>query len=262
MIKILTLLLIGALILLSRNIGTDNNLQPRKLLERKNIKIHSILFLLLFIVNFILYILIKNKVVAIDRKILIIIANILFWGQIIITTSLSIFNLKYWYAVFLDFGQNFKRAFWNLMFANLIRFVVSILVILWFVVLFKIDPKIISANQQSIETALKGNLKYILYFQIILIGPFIEEFVFRHYLWNLVSKFIKNENLIIIITGLLFSLMHLTKEILNFNLITIILLIQYLTLGLFLGFIKKRDGLESSIQTHILLNVVASLLLK
>ena len=86
-------------------------------------------------------------------------------------------------------------------------------------------------------------------------APIVEETVFR----GVVRRFIKNDTAFIIISAILFGLIHTTNEVNLFN--KIIMAIPYGTLGGYLAYMyAKSKNIMSNISAHCIHNLIASLI--
>jgi membrane protease YdiL (CAAX protease family) len=93
---------------------------------------------------------------------------------------------------------------------------------------------------------------------LILLGPVLEEFVFRYGFWSIFESLIKSRWILILITAVLFSFSHFQlisefpPEIHGF--------IHYqsaytFVLGVFCGYLRAYSGLSIAITAHILFNL-------
>ena len=102
----------------------------------------------------------------------------------------------------------------------------------------------------------------ILLFVVVLFLPFqtsFEELIFRGYIMQGISLIFKNKWIPLLITSILFGLMHITNpEIKEFGIA--IMLPQYILLGLFLGIlVVMDDGLELALGVHAINNIFSAL---
>lgn len=117
-----------------------------------------------------------------------------------------------------------------------------------------------SVNQMTIVRMLNSNGVIFIVLSAVLIGPVVEELVFRKSIFGL----IKNNTLAIIVSSLIFGAIHLTAEASFAE--ALINGISYFAMGLVFGFIyiKNERNIMAPIAVHILVNlisVVASILL-
>jgi|LSQX01.2.fsa_nt_gb membrane protease YdiL (CAAX protease family) len=123
--------------------------------------------------------------------------------------------------------------------------------------IFKIDPQT-SVNQATIELALRSNGIYFTLISAILFGPIVEELVFRKSIFSM----IKNKWVAIIVSSLLFGLIHVVSESsLNFGLF-LYSLIPYLMMGVAFGWIYSNNQHNVMITTlvHMVYNLVATIM--
>ena len=138
-----------------------------------------------------------------------------------------------------------------------------------------VNSNVTSGNQQSIESML--NLKtsaIIIIPSIVLIGPFIEELIFRKAIFRLLN--FKNNLLNILISGLIFALIHVLSTIVTYLLLILngsegyyiqyiilelIFLWGYFLCGVLLGAIYTLTGQNITIVfiVHLLNNLLVML---
>ena len=95
----------------------------------------------------------------------------------------------------------------------------------------------------------------IFFFLVVIIGPLFEEIVFRQYVCSFLEFTINSKRLIIIVSGVFFSLNHLAADSINGSLrYTIEHLYVIFVLGLVLGIIYYKYGLKFSVIFHSLWN--------
>ena len=125
--------------------------------------------------------------------------------------------------------------------AYLIYIIVSLISI-------SITKQTTSVNQQSLETL---NAWYLVYAAVIW-APIVEETIFR----RCIRLFIKNDKLFIIVSALIFGLLHTISESSLLN--VIIVGLPYITLGGYLSYIyTKTNNMLSNIFSHMLINTFA-----
>ena len=97
-------------------------------------------------------------------------------------------------------------------------------------------------------------------FLVILIGPVFEEIIFRQHICSFLESNISSKFLVIILSGIIFSLNHLPADLLNDSLrYTFEHLFVLFVLGLFLGVIYYKYGLLSAIFFHSFWNTFSFL---
>ena len=125
-------------------------------------------------------------------------------------------------------------------------FVGAVILILVNVILYKLFTamNVKMENQEAIIDAYK-NSKALMLISVILFAPFVEEMVFRYSL----STFIKNDTIFVIISSLIFGLMH------GIGVASII----YIALGVVLSliYLKTNKNVIASTIAHILNNAFA-----
>lgn len=105
-------------------------------------------------------------------------------------------------------------------------------------------------NQTSIVEHIKESPVFYSIF-VIIIGPIIEEFIFRF----LPSRFIKNKILYILISGFVFAMMHVIDELNPFYYIW-----YYIIRAIYYGYsYKKTKDIFVPISIHVLNNLIATL---
>lgn len=117
-----------------------------------------------------------------------------------------------------------------------------------------------SVNQMTIVRMLNSNGVIFIILSAVIIGPIVEELVFRKSIFGL----IKNQNVALVVSSIIFGAIHLTAE----TSITTALIngVSYFTMGAIFGYIylKNDKNIMAPIAVHILVNlvsVVASILL-
>lgn len=109
--------------------------------------------------------------------------------------------------------------------------------------------KDIPTNQQALESY---NILYLL-FGTLIYAPCVEELVFR----GCIRKFIKNNTLFIIISGLFFGLNHVIG---SSSLIQYIFILDYGFAGMYLAYLyTKFNNIYLNITTHFILNLMGVL---
>ncbi len=110
-----------------------------------------------------------------------------------------------------------------------------------------------SVNQQSIEKMLNGEYAFLIILTVVIIGPFIEEMVFRKSIFSL----FKNEKAAFIISALSFGVIHVLGEdsFANF----MINLFPYVAPGFGLSYIYLKYNKNVLVTTfvHIALNLLS-----
>ena len=126
----------------------------------------------------------------------------------------------------------------------------------------------VSQNEQNIQEIYQNKFAYVIMFpQVVLLAPLVEELIFRKSFFNL----FKNKYLSLIISTLVFGFMHVTSTysllIKTYSVEKSIYLtfgyaIPYLVSGLFFGliYIKSNRNIYTSITCHLINNFCASIL--
>ncbi len=125
-----------------------------------------------------------------------------------------------------------------------------------------------SVNEQNIQEIYQDKFAYVIMFpQVVLLAPLVEELIFRKSFYNL----FKNKYLFLIISTLIFGFMHVTSTyttlIKTYSIekslyLTFGYAIPYLASGLFFGliYLKSNRNIYTSITCHLLNNFLASIL--
>lgn len=119
-----------------------------------------------------------------------------------------------------------------------------------------------SVNQQSIEILLKSKFAVVTIIGI-LIGPLVEEIVFRKAIFDIYDeKYHFNPTLICILSGLLFGLIHVILNI-GEDATELIMAVPYAIQGFALAFIyqKYKNNLIVVSGVHVLYNLIAVILI-
>lgn len=119
-----------------------------------------------------------------------------------------------------------------------------------------------SANQEAINNYI-SDYGIITLLVVIILGPFVEEIVFRGIIYYLLR--VKKENLARIIvanfiTSLMFAIYHCDiKSLLVFNVEQILSIIPLFFLGVGIAYVQeKTSNISCSIVTHIVINLIAT----
>src|SRR5690554_7517728 len=124
---------------------------------------------------------------------------------------------------------------------------------------FKITNEI-SANQITINLMLKSPYFILMVLSAVILGPIVEELVFRKSFFGL----IKNDKIALIVSSLVFGLIHITTEILSGNIALVIVgSIPYIAGGFVFGYIymRHKKNIVIPILAHMLYNLLSILLL-
>lgn len=112
----------------------------------------------------------------------------------------------------------------------------------------------IPSNEKNVRELLERVPVYM-FFQVSIYAPFTEEIIFRKSIRNI----FRNSLLYIIVSGLIFGVMHVFSDI---SMISILYIIPYGVLGgAFAALYNKTDNIFSSIFVHSLHNTFAFLIL-
>ncbi|CCV64309.1 conserved hypothetical protein, abortive infection family protein [Alteracholeplasma palmae J233] len=146
-------------------------------------------------------------------------------------------------------------------------FASALLIILVFNILSNLIGTLIgNANQTSINQLSLNNLlsaqvpAVITLFSILVFGPFVEELIFRKSIFGL----IKNERTALIVSTLVFALIHITTELLTGDFSNFFVsLISYSGGGVAFGYIymKSNKNIWVSTAVHMIYNLLSVLLL-
>ena len=89
------------------------------------------------------------------------------------------------------------------------------------------------------------------FINLLIWAPITEELLFR----SLLNKDIKNKQLLIVLSSILFAGVHVIGN--GFNLITLINFIPYFIIGMYLGFLyRKTNNIVINIIMHLLINII------
>lgn len=117
-------------------------------------------------------------------------------------------------------------------------------------------PDQLSANQLSINLMLKSPYFILMVITAVLIGPIVEELVFRKSFFGL----IKNEKYALIISSIVFGLIHISTEILSGDLgIILISGLPYIAGGFVFGYVYmiNKKNIIIPIIAHMLYNLIS-----
>lgn len=124
-----------------------------------------------------------------------------------------------------------------------------------------VGPQDSNQNQQAIEGVIKA-YPFLNFFWIVLLGPLVEEFMYRFGLFNGLAKV--NRLLAYVVSGLIFGFIHFTipydanggidQALLVVELINIP---SYIISGLLFAYIYEKEGFATSATAHITNNLVS-----
>lgn len=216
-----------------------------KLPEYEPLKVnHSFMFSILLIIIFILLIFILPLYTKITLSIRCLLSVLMFIMVIIFNHKYIIYD----YKMFINNKKAYiKFIIKNYLFMLLILFLISILILL-------INGGEISQNQKSINNIfLKAPIIGLLL--STLYAPFVEENIFRLSL----SKIFKNKYLFMIVSSILFGLLHVIGNINSYN--DLLYIIQYSAIGFCLSksYINSKN-IFVPIGIHFIQNFIAGLL--
>jgi membrane protease YdiL (CAAX protease family) len=121
-------------------------------------------------------------------------------------------------------------------------------------------PGGVSLNQIHIELAFKSKLSILMILAVVIFTPIVEELVFRKAIFGL----FKNKWVGFAVSTLIFGLIHVTGEIFNSSEVGhfLYVLTPYLFMGVGFGlaYIVFKKNVITTIGTHILLNLLATLI--
>ncbi|MBE6148343.1 MAG: CPBP family intramembrane metalloprotease [Firmicutes bacterium] len=156
-------------------------------------------------------------------------------------------ELKRDFKIFLENKNKYLKFIIN---KQITMFFIYYLVVL-VVVLIKGDNAI-SVNQQVAESL---PMLYIIP-TCLIYAPFVEELIFR----VSIRRFIKNDKIFIVVSGLFFGLLHTMSEATLFNMI--VLSLPYAVLGSFFAYLLvKTENTTISIMSHFIHNAFACLMM-
>jgi uncharacterized protein len=120
--------------------------------------------------------------------------------------------------------------------------------------LLGIEPSI-SVNQQTIESALRSNGIVLMILSAVILGPIVEELIFRKAIFGLIRK----NSVALVVSSLVFGLIHLLNEQTFGELIVNGL--SYFIMGLVFGYIYIRNNRNIIVPTivHIVANLISVL---
>lgn len=117
-----------------------------------------------------------------------------------------------------------------------------------------------SSNQEMIIKIIEEN-PFSAFISVVIFAPIVEELVFRGGIYNLLKNKL-SENLSLILSSLIFGLLHVIFGLLAFEISEFIFLIAYFILGLGFGFIyKKTNNIYICIIVHFINNLISFLIL-
>ncbi|MCK9235458.1 MAG: type II CAAX endopeptidase family protein [Acholeplasmataceae bacterium] len=110
-----------------------------------------------------------------------------------------------------------------------------------------------AANQLAIIRALNSNGVIFMILAAVIIGPIVEELVFRKSIFGL----IKNDTVAVIVSALLFGAIHLTQE--SSVVEALVNGISYFVMGAIFGYIyvKNKRNIYAPIAVHMVVNLIS-----
>ncbi len=147
--------------------------------------------------------------------------------------------------------SNFKKNGLNLFIKFLPIYIIGILAMgISNSILYKITGIEMSNNEQSVREYIKLFPIYMS-FSTVIYAPIVEEITFRKTFKNIIN----NKYLFIIISGIIFGLIHITSDSSNFN--DFLLSIPYMLMGIDLAFIYyKSNNIFTTITIHSFHNFI------
>lgn len=115
-----------------------------------------------------------------------------------------------------------------------------------------------ASNQIFIESMLNDNGVFLMIIGAVILGPIVEELIFRKAMFGLIRK----PQIALIVSSLIFALIHVVTELFSASFISIVLTtIPYLTMGFIFGFIYLKYNKNIYIVTlvHMLTNLISIL---
>lgn len=113
-----------------------------------------------------------------------------------------------------------------------------------------------ATNQIILDRSTIGDYKWLMVFTITLMGPFVEEFVFRKSIFELIS----NEKVALVVSALVFGLIHITTEIMTGDILLILATsANYIFAGFAFGYIYIKNDRNIFIVTgaHVVNNALS-----
>ena len=160
----------------------------------------------------------------------------------------------------LDFKENKSKFSSSIAISFLIYYAINVFVNLFITIISVLTNNVAeSQNQVQLENLINTSSFYslIMFFPIVVMGPLVEELIFRKCLFSL----IKNKILALIISCLCFALLHTISY--DYNFIDFILVtLPYFTAGIAFGFCYiKTNNIICSYLLHAGLNLISFVLI-
>lgn len=169
----------------------------------------------------------------------------LFFINIFLTVFFIILSYK-------DLKEQYKILNFKKIVYSIILFIVSAIIVTFSVKkLMDLINIEITSNQETIENYIKNGNALLMFLSCVILAPIYEELLFR----NILSKFIKNNFIFILLSVILFSLVHISNNIIEF----FPYFIYSLTICLIFIFYKRN--IYSTIGFHMINNLIAFLLI-
>ena len=237
LITLISLLNLILCITIKNDIKVITKIPELEYKTNKKYIINSIILISVYLSQYVLkYLPINKNVLSITLEIILLILSIVLFFDLLKEEFIAFKN---------NFGSYIRYILPKLGVGYIIYIVVSL-------ICTSITKQVTSVNQQSLE---KLNIWYLAFAGIIW-APIVEEAIFRRCL----RFFTKNNILFIILSGLIFGLLHTIHEA---TLLNIILMgLPYITLGGYLAYIyTKTNNMFSNMLSHMIMNSLAIIVL-
>lgn len=193
---------------------------------------------------------------------------IIFITYLLVAIPLVILNMKKIKFDYSVLSINVEKPFLSNLFSSVIlMYAVSIglgIISTLFAEIF--DMSSVSSNQESIDLMLRSKSAFLVIITVTLIGPLVEELVFRSAIFSL----IKNSKNAIIVSSIVFGLIHITTELLGliggFSWFAfgqmLVFSIPYIGMGVFLSYLyhKNNHNIILLYGVHAIYNLIVSIL--
>ncbi len=174
-----------------------------------------------------------------------------FIGTLVIYISIFIMMIGVFYKQLIHDFKLFKEYFREYMSLSLKTWIKSLVVMITFGIIIQIATNTTQSNNQQTLQKMFSSYPIFVGLLSVIYAPIAEELMFR----GVIRKFIKNKYIFIIISGILFGLLHViddSKTLAEFSYV-----ILYSSLGMFLaGLYYKTNNLFSNISFHFFQNTL------
>lgn len=173
---------------------------------------------------------------------------------IVLIITLLLINFQYLINAIKDFFKNFVK-YTTYGFLSFVIYYIASIIISLLIQSLKIESS--AQNQVLLELMIKNGFLIITFISAVVIGPLVEELIFRKSIFNL----IQNDKIAIVVSSLVFGAIHLLSSIgSGYSFLEIIILtIPYILFGFIFAilYVKCNKNILPSTAVHIIINALS-----